>query len=80
MFKQILRDVENTFQFAGFDMSYEEFKELCREAWRKEEFKNLCADRSKNRSEGKFCFRNQSNNTLIECIPETYTSKSQISK
>ena len=34
LFRQSLRDVEHIYRdIAGFDMSYDEFKELCREAW-----------------------------------------------
>ena len=35
LFQQTLKDVEHIYRdIAGFDMSYDEFKELCREAWR----------------------------------------------
>ena len=37
-FQQTLKDVEHVYRdIAGFDMFYDEFKELCREAW-KEKF------------------------------------------
>ena len=35
LFQQTLKDVQHIYtDIAGFDMSYDEFKELCREAWR----------------------------------------------
>ena len=35
LFQQTLKDVEHIYRDnAGFDMSYEEFKQLCREAWK----------------------------------------------
>ena len=34
-FQQILKDVEHIYSdITGFDMSYDELKELCREAWK----------------------------------------------
>ena len=35
LFQQTLKDVEHIYKdIAGFDMSYDEFKSLCREAWK----------------------------------------------
>ena len=35
LFQQTLKDVEHVYRdIAGFDMSYDEFKSLCREAWK----------------------------------------------
>ena len=35
LFQQTLKDIEHIYRdIAGFDMSYDEFKELCREAWK----------------------------------------------
>ena len=35
LFQQTLKDVQHIYtDIAGFDMSYDDFKELCREAWR----------------------------------------------
>ena len=35
VFQQTLKDVEHIYRdIAGFDMSYDEFKSLCKEAWR----------------------------------------------
>ena len=36
LFQQTLKDVEHIYRdIAGFDMSYDEFTSLCREAWKK---------------------------------------------
>ena len=42
LFRQSLRDVEHIYRdIAGFDMSYDEFKKLCREAWKEKKlFRN----------------------------------------
>ena len=35
LFQQTLKDIEHIYKdIAGFDMSYDELKELCREAWK----------------------------------------------
>ena len=35
LFQQTLKDVEHIYrEIAGFDMSYDEFKKLCTEAWK----------------------------------------------
>ena len=35
LFQQTLKDIEHIYRdIAGFDISYEEFKSLCREAWK----------------------------------------------
>ena len=45
LFQQTLKDVEHIYRdIAGFDMSYDEFKELCREAW-KEKYNYLLINR-----------------------------------
>ena len=36
----------------AYDMNYNEFKEMCHEAW-SEKFNCLCIDMSKNKNEGK---------------------------
>ena len=47
MFKQTLRDVQNMYQeIEVFDKNYDEFKEICRVAWRAK-FNYLCIDLSK---------------------------------
>ena len=54
----------------GYDMSYDEFKELCRKSW-EEDYNYLCIDRSKKRDWGRYFISNESKNTYIECTPET---------
>ena len=45
LFQQTLKDVEHIHRdISGFDMSYEEFKSLCREAWN-EKFNYLLINR-----------------------------------
>ena len=45
LFQQTLKDVEHIYRdIAGFDMSYDEFKSLCREAW-KEKYNYLLLNR-----------------------------------
>ena len=51
-------------------MSYDEFEQLCREAW-KEEYNYLCFDRSKKRDRGRFCICNENKIIYVECTPET---------
>ena len=55
-------------------MSSDEFKDLCREAWKTEECSYLYIHGSKKKSEGKYCLFNESKNTSIECNPETGAS------
>ena len=44
LFQQTVEDVEHIYrEIAGFDMSYEEFKELCRNSW-KENYNFLLID------------------------------------
>ena len=39
LFQQTLKDIEHIYRdIAGFDMSHDEFKELCREAWKKDTY------------------------------------------
>ena len=75
LFKQTLKDIEHIYiyrEVAGYDMSYDEFKELCRKSL--EGYYNyLCIDRSKKREERRYCICNESRNTYIECTPETKT-------
>ena len=71
LFNQTLKDIENIYRdVAGFDMNYDEFKELRRKLW--EEDKNyLDIDRSKKRDQGKYCICNESKNTYLEATPQT---------
>ena len=71
LFKRTLRDVQSMYyDIGGYDMKYDEFKEMCQKAW-SERFNYLCNDMTKNRNEGKYRIFNESKNTPIESIPET---------
>ena len=71
LFNQTLKDIENIYRDAGgHDMSYYEFKQLCKKSW-EEEYNYLCIDRSKKKDQGRYCICNESKNTYIQCIPET---------
>ena len=71
LFNQTLKDIEHIYKdVAGYDMSYEEFKELCRKSW-EEDYNYLYIDRSKKRDQGKYCICNESKRTYIEAIPQT---------
>ena len=40
LFERFLNNVRNIYRdFAGFDMRYDEFMDLCREAWKDEDYK-----------------------------------------
>ena len=61
LFRQSLRDVEQIYRdIAGFDMSYDEFKELCREAW-KEKYNYLEINMLEEQNESKYKICNKSN-------------------
>ena len=71
LFKQTLRDVQSMYHDIGaFDMTYDEFKEMCRVAW-SEKFNYQCIDMTKNKNEGRYRIFNESKTTYIDCIPET---------
>ena len=60
LFNQTLKDIEHIYRdLAGYDMNYDEFKELCRKSW-DEDYIYLCIDRSKKRDRGKYCICNES--------------------
>ena len=49
LFNRILKDIENLYtDVGGYDMGYDEFKQLCREFW-EEQYIYLCIDRSRKR-------------------------------
>ena len=50
-------------------MSYDEFKELCRNSWH-EDYNYLCIDRSKKRDRGRYCIRIESKKTYTEATPQ----------
>ena len=71
LFNQTLKDIEHIYRdVAGYDMNYDEFKELCRKSW-DEDYNYLCIDRSKKRDRGKYCICNESKKTYIEATPQT---------
>ena len=57
----------------GYDMKYDEFKEMCRKAW-SEKFNYLCIDMTKNKNEGIYRILNENNNTYIDynCKTEVF--------
>ena len=71
LFNQTLKDIEHIYRdVAGYDMNYDEFKELCRKSW--EEYYNyLCIDRSKKRDQGRYCICNESKKTYLAATPQT---------
>ena len=56
LFSQTLEDIEHVYRdVAGYDMNYDEFKELCRKSW-DEDYNYLCIDRFKKRDRGNIVF------------------------
>ena len=71
LFNQTLKDIEHIYRdVAGYDMNYDEFKELCRKSW-DEGYNYLYIDRSKKRDKGKYCICNESKITYLEATPQT---------
>ena len=71
LFNQTLKDIEHIYRdVAGYDMNYDEFKDLCRKSW-DEGYNYLCIDRSKKRDQGKYCICNESKKTYIEATRQT---------
>ena len=61
LFQQTLKDVEHIYRdIAGFDMSYDEFKSLCREAW-KEKYNYSIINRLEDKNGKKYMICNESN-------------------
>ena len=70
LFKQTLKDVEHLYRdIAGFDMSYDEFKKLCKESWT-DEYNYLKINRL-NKINDRYTVLNESCNTYRLYIPET---------
>ena len=62
LFNQTLKDIEHIYQdVGGYDMSYDEFKELCKKSWEKH-YNYLCIDRSKKKEQVRYCICNESKN------------------
>ena len=71
LFNQTLKDIEHIYRdVAGYDMTYDEFEELCRKSW-DEDYNYLYIDRSKKRDQGRYCICNESKKTYIEATPQT---------
>ena len=61
LFQQTLKDVEHIYRdIAGFDMSNDEFKSLCREAWR-DDYNYLIINRLEDKNGSKYMICNESN-------------------
>ena len=60
LFNQTLKDIEHIYRdVAGYDMNYDEYKNLCRESW-EEDYNYLYIDGYKKRDQGKYCLCNES--------------------
>ena len=71
LFQQTLKDVEYIYKdIAGFDMSYDEFKSLCREAWR-EKYNCLLINRLEDKNGKKYMICNESNPEFKVFNPQT---------
>ena len=71
LFRQSLRDVEHIYRdIAGLDMSYDEFEELCREAW-KEKYQYLEINMLEDKNESKYKICNESNPNYKIFNPQT---------
>ena len=69
--KQTLRDFESMYKdIRGYDMNYDEFKEMFRVAW-SEKFNYFGIEMTKNKNEGKIRNTNESKITYIECVCES---------
>ena len=71
LFNQTVKDFEHIYKdVAGYDMSYEEFKEVCRKSW-DEVYNYLSTDRPKKRDQGRYCICNESKKPYEEAKPQT---------
>ena len=71
LFQQTIEDVKHIYRdVAGFDMSYEEFKSLCREAW-KEKYNYLEINMFEDKKGKKYKICNESNMKCKIFNPET---------
>ena len=71
LFQQTLKDVEHIFRdIAGFDMSYDEFKSLCKEAWR-DKYNYLLINRLEGKNGSKYMICNESNPQYQVFSPQT---------
>ena len=63
LFNQTLKILNIYRDVAGYDMNYDEFKELCRKSW-EEDYNYLYIDISKKRDQGKYCICNESKKNI----------------
>ena len=71
LFQQTLKDVEHIYRdIAGFDMSNDEVKSLCREAWR-DNYNYLLINRLEDKNGSKYMICNESNLQYQIFIPQT---------
>ena len=71
LFQQTLKDVEHIYRdIAGFDMSNDEFKSLCREAWR-DNYNYLLINRLEDKNGSKYMICNESNSKYKIFNPQT---------
>ena len=71
LFQQTLKDVEHIHRdIAGFDMSYEEFRSLCREAWN-EKFNYLIINRLEDKNGSRYRICTESNPNYKIFNPQT---------
>ena len=64
LFNQTLKDIEHIYtDVEGYDVNYDEFKELSRKSW-EEDYNYLYIDRSKKRDQGKNCICNESKKNI----------------
>ena len=71
LFQQTLIDVEHIYRdIAGFDMSYDEFKSLCKGAWR-DKYNYLIINRLEDKNGSKYMICNESNPQYQVFSPQT---------
>ena len=71
LFQQTLKDVQHIYtDIAGFDMSYDEFKSLCKEAWR-DKYNYLLINRLEDKNGSKCMICNDSNPQYQVFSPQT---------
>ena len=71
LFQQTLKDVEHIYRgIAGFDMSNDEFKSLCREAWR-DPYNYLLINRLEDKNGSRYKICNESNPEYKTFNPQT---------
>ena len=69
---QTLKVVGNSFRgIAGFELSFEELREICKKAWKDKNDDFPCMDKSQKKTYGKNCPCKISKSTPTECVPET---------